>query len=166
MASCDLTLTEIDRYIDDELPAEARSALEAHMADCPECNRAFQERRAAMAMLAEWAGSAPEPAAATARRELPRRARPARWAVLAAAAALLLIGLSAGLYFTGEPEGTGPEGGLNWRTLEGVEVVEGELVVDPFPVNWRTMKEGVEVVRAGADAPQELIVDPFPEEGK
>ena len=185
MASCEEVTAGLDRYIDDELGREERLDFESHLADCPECSRGLAERRAAMGMLAEWS----EPsggARAAARRPAGATLRLA----LAAAAALLAVGLFAGLHLEGRParvdgppageaaaggrdEGAGEARKLSMRGLDqGVKVLRDapggpvELEVDPFPTNWRTLKDGVRVIHGKSGGPDELVVDPFPEEGE
>ncbi len=145
MASCEEMRTRLDRYVDDELGREERLDFESHLGDCPECSRELGERRAAMGMLADWSASLKA-------RPAPRRAARSRLPlVLAAAAALLLVAVPVGLYLRGEGTQTKPvikasSGRLTWRTMdEGVEIVRGkpgeamELVVDPFPATLRKL---------------------------
>lgn len=155
---------EIDRYLDDELSAQERRDFEALLSDSPELSEALSERRAAMAVLGGWADSLTLPGA--------RRARlgPARTVLVAAAAAAALAAVPTALYFAGRTPSR-PEGQGHRLTLrapgEGVSVnPAGELVVDPFPMKWRTLQDGVQVVRGASGEPDALRVDPFPEEGR
>jgi mycothiol system anti-sigma-R factor len=38
---CRATLKELDRFLDDELTVETRTAIHHHLDDCPDCNGAF-----------------------------------------------------------------------------------------------------------------------------
>ncbi len=144
MASCEEMRAKLDRYIDDELPREERLDVESHLGDCPECSEALSARRAAMGLLADWSGSLGDV------RPAPRRpARSRLPLVLAAAAALLLVALPVGLHLrdgSTQPDPEPASGKLTWRTLDqGVEIVRGgpgeavELVVDPFPATLRKL---------------------------
>lgn len=137
MNGCEQIEEELDRYIDDELCAEDRRNLEAHLADCPECSLALQERREAMSMLADWNG------ALTAPRTRPVR-RPGLWTALAAAAALLAAGIPVGVHFWTRPATIG-------------ETSHGKLVI-------RDMESGVTVLPGESGGPTMLMIDPFPEE--
>ena len=176
MNSCEIIRAELDSYLDDELSPNDQRATEAHLADCPECNRLLQERRAAMGMLAEWSTLLAAPAAAA------PAVRPARrGALVGALAAAAAIGLAAGGYVwctadrdTASHVRLAPPGGrLVMRSLaDGVKVLPGksgepdELVVEAFPLNWRSMSSGVKVIPGKSGGPAELVVDPFPEEGR
>jgi hypothetical protein len=154
----------IDRYLDDELSTQERRDFEALLSDSPELSEALSERRAAMAALSDWADAMPatEPAR--------RRMSPARTALVAAAAAAALAAVPAYFYLAGRgPDRSGgEEHRLTMRSMEeGVTVnAEGELVTDPFPMKWRTLQDGVQVVRGASGEPDALMVDPFPEEGR
>ena len=53
MSDCNETLDELNRFLDRELDHEARSAVEAHLAHCPDCLSAFDfhaELRVVIAM--------------------------------------------------------------------------------------------------------------------
>lgn len=41
MADCNETLDELNRFLDRELDQQARAAVEAHLARCPDCLSAF-----------------------------------------------------------------------------------------------------------------------------
>jgi anti-sigma factor RsiW len=53
-ATCPMTCREIteilDRYLEGELPAEARGRFEAHLAICPDCRRYLDSYRASSAV--------------------------------------------------------------------------------------------------------------------
>jgi anti-sigma factor RsiW len=161
-------LSRLDRYIDDELSREERLEFESRLGDSPELSAALGERRAAMGLLTDWAD---ELAA-------PRRTRlTLGWSVrlaVAAAAAIAAVAVPLGLSRServGNEVSRKPETGLTMRSMEeGVEVRSDsdgavELVVDPFPMKWRTLNNGVQVLRSKSEESDELLVDPFPEEG-
>jgi hypothetical protein len=168
-------LRKLDRYLDDELSDEQRLEFESRLGEDPELSRELAERRAAMSMLSDWAAA--ESAPVRPRLTLGTSLRLG----LAAAAAAAAVAVPLGLY---RSAGTTPPtnevnkvkvvprtGKLTMRSMsEGVEVREEadgvtELVVDPFPMKWRTLKSGVQVIHGKSGGPDELVVDPFPEEG-
>ncbi|HOX06284.1 MAG TPA: anti-sigma factor [Planctomycetota bacterium] len=168
MIDCRGVDTILDRYLDGETTVEERAGVEDHLNGCAACSRLLAERRSAMGLLAEWAGSA-----------APATVRPAPrlpWLRLAAAAAVLAAGgILAWQLLDNRPGHTqGPARSghqLVMRAMnDGVTVLPGqagqpdELVVDAFPVQlcWQPMSEGVKVVRGESGAADELIVDPFP----
>jgi anti-sigma factor RsiW len=168
MSASEENLAKLDLYIDGELGAEERLEFESLLADDPALERELAGRRAAMGMLAEWAEGLP-----AAPRRAGSRARSPLVAALAAAAALALV---AGLVGLSRPDPedrharpqTKPkitivdmEHGVELRESEG----ETELVVDPFPMKWRTLRQGVQVIPSKSGEPETLVVDPFPEEG-
>jgi len=171
MAACKDVQAGLDRYLDNEMAAGERPALEAHLAGCPECRTMLVERRTAMSLLAQWADSG-----AGAR---PARRSVAVWLRLAAAAAAVALAASLALEYAGRerpavvPAAPAPaKSRLVMRTLDqGVTVVPGkagepdELIVEAFPLTWRSMSSGVKVVPGRSGEPVELVVDPFPEEG-
>jgi anti-sigma factor RsiW len=156
-------LASLDRYLDDELPDAERLAFERELADDPALSAELGLRRAAMTALEDWAGapcSAPQHPA----RPATRRLRLVLAAAIASAAAVLLLVAGAG------DRRSGPatvRGRLVMRQLDsGVSFSpDGELVTDPFPITWRTLRDGVRVIPGSAERAEELVVDPFPEEG-
>ncbi|MHC4913845.1 MAG: anti-sigma factor family protein [Planctomycetota bacterium] len=165
MDSPEERLSRLDRYIDDELDHDERMDFESRLADSPELSRELAERRAAMGMLADWSDSLVGPPA---RRRLTLGA--SLRLALAAAAAVALVAVP--LALSRRPDARGADaGGLTWGTMDGVRLVETgdaatEMVVDPFPMKWRTLSDGVQVIDGESGGPDELVVDPFPEEGK
>jgi hypothetical protein len=170
MAACREVGALLDRHLDGEVTAAERAEVEEHLVGCPECSRRLRERRAAMSLLAEWAGAeaAIRPAAPV--------GPGATWLrAVAAAAAMILAGALAWqslARLSSAPAGASGHS-LAMRSLaEGVTVVPGmagepdELVVDAFPVRlcWQPMSSGVEVIRSGSTGTgaDELVVDPFP----
>ena len=172
MAACKDVQAGLDRYLDNEMAAEERPAVEAHLAGCPECRTALVERRAAMGLLAQWAASGAET-----RGRAPIRSA-AGWLRLTAAAAALALAASVAWQYAGKeppvvPAAVPAKPKLVMRTLDqGVTIVRGEagepdeLIVEAFPLTWRSLSSGVEVVSGKSGEPVELVVDPFPEEGR
>ena len=163
MDSPEEMLSSLDRYIDDELSHDARSDFERRLAEDPELSRELAERREAMGMLADWSGSLASPPA---RRSFSLVA--SLGLALAAAAAIALVAVP--LALSGR-RGARDTDALTWGDMNGVRLVQNadsapEMVVDPFPMKWRTLSDGVQVIDGESGEPDELVVDPFPEEGK
>lgn len=118
---------QLSAYLDDELPAEARAALEAHLAACEACRTVRDELRAVVAWAPTFAGQAPARdlwpgIAATIERQrvvaFPARvARRFSLAQLAAAAALMAVA----------------SGGTVWLAMRGGEGAAPALAVDTSP---------------------------------
>jgi len=157
----------LDRYIDGELSDSERLEFESRLAESPELARELSQRRAAMSLLSEW--SEANTAVPAQRMTLGSTLRLGLAA--AAAVAVVAVPLSLSRSETEKPEvATSTETKLAISDAPGVEVrtdADGavELVVDPFPLKWRTLRDGVQVIRGKSDEADELLVDPFPEEG-
>ena len=179
MAACDEVRPALDRYMDGETDREGREAVEKHLAGCAGCRAALSERRGASALLKEW-GRQPARAVLTATGRGPLVAVRV---MLAAAAALLVAGLCLAQYNRSSSAAGARSGApllasaghqVNLRALSdgGVQVVPGkagepaELVVEAFPLKWRSLSSGVQVIPGKSGEAAELVVDPFPEEGK
>ncbi len=162
-------LSRLDRYIDDELSDAERLEFESRVADSPELSRELSERRAAMSLLSEWSESG-----ATAPAQRMTLGSTLRLG-LAAAAAVAVVAVPLSLSRSGDKDpvvAAKPDRpAIVMHTLdEGVEMRSEddgtiELVVDPFPMKWRTLEDGVQVIRSKSNESDELLVDPFPEEG-
>jgi anti-sigma factor RsiW len=84
---------KVTGYVDDALDPQERSALDAHLADCPECRQQIEEERHVRAHLRALPSVEPRPAFEwDLRRELAGRPRRALW-LLPLAASLALLAL-------------------------------------------------------------------------
>lgn len=100
--SCDKLVHQIDEFLDGELPAQEARAIEAHVAQCDACATALDARRALLTGLAELPVDDPETdffdrlieQAAVTRPSAPSRWRRARQSLAAAAAVLLVAGVT------------------------------------------------------------------------
>jgi hypothetical protein len=178
VVACSDVRPVLDRYLDGEADRECREAVDRHLATCAECRQALAERRRASELLREWSR---EPAGSEAA-AAGRGARVAVRFLVAAAAGLLVAALCLAQHSQG-PSAGGDKSAvpvataghqLHMRTLGdgGVQVVPGkagepaELIVEAFPLKWRSLSSGVQVIPGKAGEAAELVVDPFPEEGK
>ncbi|MGH2812941.1 MAG: anti-sigma factor family protein, partial [Actinomycetota bacterium] len=86
------TIESLSAYLDDEIDAPARSAIEAHLRDCSECRGRVETLRRASAALSQLPEITPTPDESRALRLRVREALPSgrRW--LRAPAALALAG--------------------------------------------------------------------------
>lgn len=115
---------QLSAYLDDELPAEGRAALEGHLAACAACRAVLEELRAVVAWAPSYSGTAPRhdlwPGIATAierQRVVAFPARVARrfsLAQMAAAAALMAVA----------------SGGTVWLAMRGGDGAAPALAVD------------------------------------
>ena len=102
MKNCPRALS-LDLYLEDELNARERRAIEAHLQACAACREALAERRLLLEAFSSLPPlEVPEDFALTVMDRLPEEAR-ARWVgPLVSAAAAVIIGLLGFFWLTGE----------------------------------------------------------------
>lgn len=57
--SCGKFQQQITAYLDGELPHHKACCLEAHLEECPECMKAYEEERRLWGLLTDWSGAEP-----------------------------------------------------------------------------------------------------------
>jgi Putative zinc-finger len=173
----DIWTDKLSDYLDDELPANERAALESHLAGCATCTETLDELRAVMTSARRlpndppardlWAGiaAAIEPAGQRVTVLRPRWRREFRIGLpqlLAASVALML--LSGGAVWwalqhapapAGRPQGTSPGFANNQGTTGamGQQPVPSAGGSEPMPIG-RSGRAGTPALTASADSPR------------
>ncbi len=145
---CPSALPALHRYVDGECPPGERTAVEVHLASCPDCRMTLRSLRREADLLSMAAGRGEPPGDLFERVQARLPSRRAlffirhRTALVAAAAVLVLavLGMVAGdlldgapepvavVYTTGSPEARAPDGGP-WEVIRGERTLEPGSVV-------------------------------------
>lgn len=152
-SKCRQTEALLPPYVDGEATAEARDAVDAHLADCPQCRDLMQVQRQVRALLVSRRRSLIDPAPDSLSNDVRRVAEAAlpgpgraRWTAVAAAAGVVLA----------------VSGGVVWATGQSAVLLAAQLTLDHlkcFVIDGDDRPEGLSAAEGQAHFHDDFAMD-------